>query len=109
MGLVTSGGAVTHLLSNGYGTDPSIATGVGISLRNAANGSAMNFLGWSGTSSGASSGWYPVLAGAHNTGSTTQNYTNYSQTITATLSTLPGMTAKPGKVNATAYVLVKVQ
>ncbi|WP_082428165.1 fimbrial protein [Pseudomonas endophytica] len=109
MGLVTSGGAVTHLLSNGYGSDPSVATGVGISLRNATDGSAMNFLGWSNTGTGASSGWYPVLEGANNTGSNTQGYTSYSQTITATLGALPGLTANPGKVNATAYVLVKVQ
>jgi len=109
MGLVTSGGAVTHLLSNGYGSDPSVATGVGISLRNAKDGTAMNFLGWSNTGTGASGGWYPVLDGASSNGSNTQNFTNYSQTITATLSALPGLTAKPGKVNATAYVLVKVQ
>ncbi|MQT89402.1 fimbrial protein [Pseudomonas helleri] len=50
-----------------------------------------------------------VLDGASRNGSNTQNFTNYSQTITATLSALPGLTVKPGKVNATAYVLVKVQ
>lgn len=109
MGLVTSSGAITHLLSNGYATDPSVATGVGISLRNASNGTNMNFLGWSNTTSGTDIGWYPVLAGANNKGNSEQGYTNYSQTITATLSKLPGLTAKPGKVNATAYVLVKVQ
>lgn len=109
LGLVTSGGGVSHLVSNGYGTDSSVATGVGISLHNASNGTAMNFLGWSSTGTGASGGWYPVLAGASSTGSSTSGYTTYSQTITATLSALPGLTAKPGKVNATAYVLVKVQ
>ncbi|SDU89700.1 fimbrial protein [Pseudomonas mucidolens] len=109
LGLVTSGGGVTHLLSNGYGSDSSVATGVGISLQNASNGTAMNFLGWSSTGTGASGGWYPVLAGASSSGSNMSGYTNYSQTITATLSALPGLTVKPGKVNATAYVLVKVQ
>ena len=109
LGLLTGGGGVTYLVSNGYGTDPSVATGVGISLRNASNGNAMNFLGWSATGTGATGGWYPVLAGANNAGSNTSGYTSYLQTITATLSTLPGATAKPGKVNATAYVLVKVQ
>ncbi len=109
LGLLTGGGGVTYLVSNGYGTDPSVATGVGISLRNASNGNTMNFLGWSGTGTGATGGWYPVLAGASNAGSSTSGYTSYLQTITATLSTLPGATAKPGRVNATAYVLVKVQ
>jgi len=109
LGLLTSGGGVTYLVSNGYGSDPSVATGVGISLRNASNGSAMNFLGWSGSGTGATGGWYPVLAGANSTGSNASGYTSYLQTITATLSTLPGKTATPGRVNATAYVLVKVQ
>ena len=36
-------------------------------------------------------------------------YTTYTQTLTAILKTLPGRKATPGKVNATAYVLVKVQ
>ena len=109
LGLLTSGGGVSYLVSNGYGTDPSVATGVGISLNNASNGTAMNFLGWSNTGTGATGGWYPVLAGASTTGSNLSGYTSYSQTITATLGTLPGKRATPGKVDATAYVLVKVQ
>ena len=109
LGLLTSGGGVSYLVSNGYGTDPSVATGVGISLNNASNGTAMNFLGWSNTGTGAAGGWYPVLAGASTTGSNLSGYTSYSQTITATLGTLPGKRATPGKVDATAYVLVKVQ
>ncbi|MDD0981561.1 fimbrial protein [Pseudomonas shahriarae] len=109
LNLLTSGAGVRYLVSNGYGTDPSVATGVGISLRNSSTGTAMNFLGWSATGTGASGGWYPVKAGASIAGSSASGYTNYVQTITAILSTLPGLKATPGKVDATAYVLVKVQ
>ena len=69
----------------------------------------MNFLGWSATGTGALGGWYPVKAGASTAGISASGYTNYVQRITAVLSTLPGLTATPGKVDATAYVLVKVQ
>lgn len=43
LGLLTGTQGVTHLVSNGYGTDPTIATGVGIALNK--DGKAMNFLG----------------------------------------------------------------
>ncbi|HZS79855.1 MAG TPA: fimbrial protein, partial [Herbaspirillum sp.] len=46
LGLVSSMGGVTHLLSNNYGVDPAIATGVGIRIRDAGSGQPMNFLGW---------------------------------------------------------------
>ncbi|MFJ2364013.1 fimbrial protein [Pseudomonas sp. NPDC087697] len=109
LNLLTNRGGVRYLVSNGYGTDPSVATGVGISLRNSSTDTAMNFLGWAATGTGASGGWYPVKDGASAAGSSASGYTNYAQTITAILSSLPGLTATPGKVNATAYVLVKVQ
>ena len=107
LGLLTGSQGVTHLVSNGYGTDPSIATGVGIALSN--NGKQMNFLGTGVAGGGNASGWYPVKDGANANGSAASGYTTYTQTLTAILKTLPGRKATPGKVNATAYVLVKVQ
>ncbi len=107
LGLLTGSQGVTHLVSNGYGTDPSIATGVGIALSN--NGKSMNFVGQDISGSGNAGGWYPVKEGASPNGSSASGYTNYTQTLTAILKVLPGRKAIPGKVNATAYVLVKVQ
>ena len=107
LGLMTGSQGVTHLVSNGYGTDPSIATGVGIALSN--NGKPMNFVGQDISGSGNAGGWYPIKEGASANGSSASGFTNYTQTLTAILKTLPGRRATPGKVNATAYVLVKVQ
>jgi hypothetical protein len=109
LGLLTSGGGVRYLLSNGYGRDPAVATGVGVSLRHAASGEAMNFLASEAVGGGASAGWYPVLSGATDKGAGQSGYGQYVHTITATLSALPGLSAKPGTVNATASVLVKLQ
>ena len=113
LGLVTSDGAVTYLLSTGYDRDSSIATGVGIRLRQNATGNSMNFVGQPGAPIGlagsrGAGGWYPIregeLSGASGSGSSI-----YTQSITAILSALPGMTAKSGKVDAMAIVRVKVQ
>lgn len=114
LGLVNASGGMKYLLSSGYGSDSSIATGVGISLKNASTGEAMNFLGWnactaSGCPSGKSAGWYPVLAGASQNGSNASGYNNYTTVLQATLEQIPGQTVTAGKINATAYVLVKVQ
>ncbi|MBN3808657.1 fimbrial protein [Paraburkholderia sp. Ac-20347] len=127
LGFVNSSNGVTYLLSDNYGSDSSLASGVGIALSSAANGT-MNWVGQPGNTgtvpavtggdinyaavtwpSGAAAGWYPVLSGATSSGSPSTGYTNYTATFTATLQQLPGMTATAGNVSATAYVLVKVQ
>jgi len=117
LGLVNGSGGVSALVSDNYGNDSSLAQGVGITLKNAGNGTTMVFVGQPGNTgnvpsqypTGANAGWYPVLAGANPLGSSQSGYTNYLQTFTASLQQLPGKTATPGKVYATAYVLVKVQ
>lgn len=113
LGLITGDGAVTYLLSTGYGSDPSIATGVGIRLRQNASGIAMNFVGPNGAPANLSGtrgagGWYPIGEGEANN-APDSGATVYTQNLTAVLSALPGMTAQPGKVDAVAVVLVKVQ
>ncbi|MFL1552221.1 fimbrial protein [Pseudomonas sp. D47] len=113
LGLVTSDGAVTYLLSTGYGSDSSIATGVGIRLRHNATGSAMNFVGESVTPVGlagsrGAGGWYPIRDGDLISGTGT-GASIYAQSITAILSALPGMRARSGKVDAMAIVRVRVQ
>lgn len=112
LGLVNGSGGVTHLLSDDYFGE-NMAKGVGITLQNA-HGKRMNFVGQPGTVSlttpgGENAGWYPALEAANNTGSTAAGYTHYSSTFLATLQKLDGQTVTPGKVYATAYVLVKIQ
>ncbi|UAN54677.1 fimbrial protein (plasmid) [Serratia sp. JSRIV002] len=114
LGLVNPYGGVRYLLSSGYGTDSSVATGVGIALANVGNGGQMNFVGWANCGSGQclqgnNAGWYPVLNGATGGGSTTGGFTHYTTQLTATLARLPGQTVTAGKVDARAYVWVKVQ
>jgi len=117
LGLVNASGGVTALVSDNYGNDTGLAQGVGITLENATTGNTMVFVGQPGITgsvpsanpSGAGAGWYPVLEGASSMGATQSGYTHYLQTFTATLRQLPSHLAQPGKVYATAYVLVKVQ
>ncbi|GAA0491700.1 MULTISPECIES: fimbrial protein [Tatumella] len=114
LGLVNSSGGVSYLLSDGYGTDSSIATGVGIALSNTTSGTAMNFLGWGACTStacpsGNAVGWYSVLDGATSSGSAASGYTSYNTVLTATLEKIPGQTVTAGKVSAKAYVWVRVQ
>ncbi len=112
LGLVLSNGAVQYLVSDDYGTDTNLAEGVGISLRNAGNGKNMIFLNQFGLvlGGGEAAGWYPVLDGTPSKiGSEQTGYNSYLQTYTAILKTLPGQMVKPGKVKATATVVVKVQ
>nr|WP_318384188.1 fimbrial protein [uncultured Enterobacter sp.] len=109
--LVNGAGGVSYLLSDGYGTDTSVATGVGIRLEDSA-GMQRYFTGWapcvSDCASAENSGWYPVLSNATSNG-TNGGYTTYESTYSAILEALPGQTPKAGKVDAMAYVLVKVQ
>lgn len=110
---MNAAGGVSYLLSDHYGTDNRIATGVGISLSDS-NGAAMNFVGWGGCVSncvaGASAaGWYPILTGANANGSSAAGYNDYSHHFIATLKKLPNGTPTAGKIDATAYVLVKIQ
>ena len=117
LGLINSAGGVEYLLSDGYGTVSSVATGVGIRLSNAVTGQQMPFVGWSGCNGSTpcsantanQAGWFPVLSGASSAGSSATGYTSYLIRLTATLIRLPGQQAQPGNVDAKAYVLIKVQ
>jgi type 1 fimbria pilin len=110
-GLTTAGSGVTYLLSDNYGTDPSVATGVGVALSRL-GGSALNFLtNQYVTMGGAKDGWDPVLNDASSTGSAGTGLTSYTRTINATFKAFaPGSTpVTAGSYNATAQVIVRVQ
>ncbi|MGK8208249.1 fimbrial protein [Burkholderia cenocepacia] len=109
-GLKTSGSGVTYLLSNGYGVDPGVATGVGVALSRPGGG-ALNFLSNQYvTTGGAADGWDPVLNDA-TAESTVNGQTTYTRVINATFKAFaPGSTpVTAGRYNATAQVIVRVQ
>ncbi|WP_049621703.1 fimbrial protein [Frateuria defendens] len=109
LGLVNASNGVDYLVSDSYGIDASVATGVGIKLSNDSTDS-MRLLGWPlAAGTGNAGGWYPVLEGASAGSSQAAGYLDYSRTITATLTRLPGLTPTPGKVYATASIIVKLQ
>ncbi|RQH05523.1 fimbrial protein [Paraburkholderia dinghuensis] len=110
-GLTTTGSGVTYLLSDGYGTDSSVATGVGVALSRP-NGTALNFLtNQYVTTGGAKDGWDPVLNDATANGAASGGITTYTRTINATFKAFaPGVTpVTAGRYNATAQVIVRVQ
>ncbi|WP_042289066.1 fimbrial protein [Paraburkholderia mimosarum] len=110
-GLTTAGTGVTYLLSDNYGTDPTVATGVGVALTRPGGG-ALNFLtNQYVTMGGAKDGWDPVLNDATSTGSPGAGVTSYQRQINATFKAFaPGaVPVTPGRYNATAQVIVRVQ
>lgn len=115
LGLINDTGGVSMLLSDDYlaGTT---AQGAGIAIAYANTPSApLTLLGQTGMDPlntrymGNSAGWYPVLSNATASGSTMTGYTHYAYNFVATLKKIDGQTVRPGKVKATATVVVKVQ
>ena len=110
-GLKTSGTGVTYLLSDGYGMDPGVATGVGVALSRP-NGAALNFLtNQYVTAGGASAGWDPVLNDASANGPAVGGMTSYTRTINATFKAFAPATTRvtPGRYDATAQIVIQVQ
>lgn len=116
LGLLNPAGGVEALVSDNYG-QVGYAEGVGIQLEDTSSGTTMTFVGQPGMTgnvpganpSGRSAGWWPVMEGATVTGSSAAGYQNHQRSYDAVLRMLPGQVPTPGKVQATAHVLVKVQ
>ncbi len=112
LGLVNSSGGVSHLLSENYG-QTGMARGVGIQIANASDGIVRQFLGWdrrttTSCATGNSGGWYPVNVGATRIAGS-GNTQDYLINFNASLVRLPDEAIAAGKVDARAYVWVKVQ
>lgn len=106
-GLTTGGSGVTFLLSDDYG-QPGVAGGVGVALTQA-DGAPLNFLGNDQvTGGGGAAGWYPVLQGASSTG-VSGGVTSYTKRLNATLKQIPGRSVTPGRLNARAQVVIRIQ
>jgi len=106
-GLTTGGSGATFLLSDDYG-QPGVAGGVGVALA-LANGTPLNFLGNDQiTGGGAAAGWYPGLQGASSVGAA-GGVTSYTKRLNATLTKIPGRSVTPGRLNARAQVVIRIQ
>lgn len=110
LGLINSNGSVQYLVSDQY-QQSTYAKGVGIQLENSTTGTKMHFLNQYAISGGGqSAGWYPVLEGDPSPiGSNQSGYRSYVQQYKAILKKIPYLDVKPGKVKATATVVVKIQ
>lgn len=108
-GFGTAGGGVSYLLSDGYGTDSTVASGVGIQISRS-SGSVLNLLSTlSGPVLGGNgAGWYSVLDDA-TANAAANGVTSYTKTLYATLTALPGKTVTAGKFKATAQIIIQVQ
>lgn len=106
--LVLSAGGVRFLLSDNYGL-PGVTGGVGVEL-SYATGGTMYFLGNDqATGGGISAGWYPVLDGASRTHNESGGVTRFTKRLNAILKKIPGKTVTPGRFNARAQVVIRVQ
>jgi len=111
LGLVHDEG-VEYLLSDQYGSER-IAKGVGIALYDA-GGHQRRFVGQPGSVGkgyprGPGAGWYPVKHYAHSKGEAAGGDSRQQLDFTAKLVKLQAQQVTPGKVRATAHVLVRVQ
>ena len=111
LNLIVGQNGVRALVSDNYGNDPGLAEGVAVTIRNAAGGEALTLIGQPGSTGGdAKAGWYPVLDNALNLGASQEpGHSRYTRNFIATLGALDGVTIKPGRYRATAYVQVRVQ
>lgn len=107
-GLTTTGSGITYLLSNGYGSDPSVAKGVGVALSRP-GGQALNFLtNKFVTTGGTKDGWDAVTNDA-TASAPSGGLTTYTRTINATFKAFSPAAVTPGRYQATAQVIIRVQ
>ncbi|MDZ5604555.1 fimbrial protein [Pseudomonas sp. RP23018S] len=112
LGLVNAQGGLSYLLSDRYG-QPGVAQGVGIRLLR--DGSPMTLLANEDSANGSNApqrGWYPAIAGSTLSIGSAEGVTHYTETFRArleklTLGTQPRVT--PGRIEATAQVVIRVQ
>ncbi|CAD5109396.1 fimbrial protein [Zestomonas carbonaria] len=112
LGLANSNGGLAYLVSDNYG-QPGVAKGVGIRLYR--NSTPMNLLASEDSANGSNAqarGWYPVIGAASNPTGTNGGIAHYSEIFRARLEKLSvgtQPTATPGRVEATAQVVIRVQ
>jgi len=106
--LVNADNGLEYLLSDQYWAE-GMARGVGITLHNE-RGVQRLFVGQPGMAGGgANAGWYSALQGAIQVKNLPSGIRRHRLDFTAKLVRLPEHELTPGKVRATAHVLVRVQ
>lgn len=112
LGLVNNAGGVTYLVADRYG-QPGGAQGVGIRIFR--NGGPINLLSNENSAGGVqaeSKGWYPVIGPASTLTGEEGGISQYVETFSASLEKLSRGTqppVTPGKVEASAQVIIRVQ
>lgn len=112
LGLINAQGGLAYLLSDRYG-QAGMAQGVGIRVLR--GGAPINLLANEDSANGsdaAGRGWYPVVSNTANLTGTINGIGQYTETFRARLEklsigTMP--TVRPGRVEATAQVVIRVQ
>lgn len=103
---VGGGSGVTHLLDNGYVSNPGSAKGVGIRITDLDTTTDINLATSELVMGGGNpDGWYPAAGGIPSVSGST---TVWSRSFLATLEALPGETATGGTVQATARVFIRI-
>ncbi|GIU32445.1 fimbrial protein [Shewanella sp. MBTL60-007] len=103
---VMGGSGVTHLLDNGYISNPGSAKGVGIRITDLDSTTDINLATNELIMGGGNlDGWYSAVGGAPSVSGTT---TIWTRNFSATLEALPGETAEAGTVQATARVFIRI-
>ncbi|MDV7104489.1 fimbrial usher protein StbD [Vibrio sp. TH_r3] len=106
LGLISTGGGLTYLLSNHYG-EQGIAKGVGIRLYDS-NNRALQLLPSLTTETGNSGGWYGYQE-LTQLASTEVDHKIYRGNFSASLEKLPGETATAGSVYGQVQIIVSFQ
>ncbi|WP_243434562.1 fimbrial protein [Pseudomonas sp. 30_B] len=113
LGLINANGGLSYLVSDTYG-QPDMAAGVGIRIYR--NNVPINLLVNENSANGASTanaqGWYPAVGPATQLLGTSGGVNQYTEDFSASLEKLsigtqPSVT--PGKVKATAQLIIRVQ
>ncbi|MCE4056854.1 fimbrial protein [Pseudomonas sp. Au-Pse12] len=104
------GGGAQVLLSSGYGSDPTVATGVGVQIHDQ-NQRPLLLAGWNpsdASPSGNGDGWYSAQAPLLTRSAGLPGHTRYSGQFSATLVPL-AQRITPGRIDATVNVVVRVR
>ncbi|MEQ5205566.1 fimbrial protein [Proteus vulgaris] len=105
---VPNGGAITHLVTDGYGTNNNMAKGVGVRIYRP-NGMPLNLLSTlASEGQGEAYGWYSVLEDAQSL-SYNNGVSELTKTLYASLEALPREQITMGKFSATLQVIIQVQ
>ncbi|WP_226893986.1 fimbrial protein [Proteus sp. FME41] len=109
LGLTAPNGAgITHLVTDGYGTNPNMTKGVGVRIYRP-SGVPLNFLSTlANEGQGDGYGWYPIYDDARSV-SFNNGVAELTKTLYASLEALPREKITAGKFNATVQVIIQVQ